>query len=40
LVVVEVTFTVDVEGFAVESLIVAVDVTLGDMAAVVATTGP
>jgi hypothetical protein len=40
LVVVEVAFTVDVEDFAVESLVVVVDVTLGDIAAVVATTGP
>ena len=32
-------FTVEVEGFAVEGLVVVVDVTLGDMAAVVAATG-
>lgn len=33
-------FAVGVEGFAVEGLVVAVDVTLSDMAAVVAITGP
>jgi hypothetical protein len=38
--VVEMAFTVEVEGFAVEGLVVVVDVTLGDMAAVVAATGP
>lgn len=37
---IEMAFTVEVESVAVEGLAVVVDVTLGDMAAVVAATGP